>query len=290
MGGPIWDVGETGALSHSIYWEPALVDFSHEWPHDGTPIEDWTIDGHYPWVNVDGSETYVVVTDSDQNFHVTTAREEGTLAYHFDHTKPNGSLIDEMRRARAHRTTDPLRQVLYTTRYRFHSTDIDPKEWASTEREADEAVKASEVPRRSLFSLEYVQPRRVEEVNGVVIWYYEGIYYCVPKELGDVALDRIPDRWRPEITTHVAEIDAYASAMSKDKPQHIAPQSKNGWKDALPPVLVATVGGTNIVRFAGEYLTIPQSLGPLDLQLPTNRARPGIQTFKTEADARRVAR
>ena len=40
LGGPQWDIGNDGVVTHSIYWEPSLVNFSHDWVHDSRPIPE----------------------------------------------------------------------------------------------------------------------------------------------------------------------------------------------------------------------------------------------------------
>ena len=213
LGGPQWDVGDVGVVSHSIYWEPALVDFSHPWQHDGSPITQWTIDGHYPWANLGEPDTYYAVTDSDEFFHATTARETGPLAYHFDYAPMRGTIVEEMRRARGFRATDPLRQRLYDLAFLIHAEDFDPVLWDSIVAEARRCVEASAVP--------------------------------------------IPDTY--SLVEH------------------------------MPPVLLCSVGTTNLVRYDGHVYALPQSLGPVEVDCPEQRDRlfvNGGSVYDTEAEAR----
>lgn len=53
-----------------------------------------------------------------------------------------------------------------------------------------------------------------------------------------------------------------------------------------PPSLVETIGSTNIVLWDGGYWTVPQGLGPLDLDNDEHRARPGIVRHETIEAAR----
>jgi hypothetical protein len=43
------------------------------------------------------------------------------------------------------------------------------------------------------------------------------------------------------------------------------------------PVLLRSIGTTNIVAFGGMYYAIPQNLGPIDLNRETVIGRPGVQ-------------
>lgn len=292
LGGPQWDVGDSGVVTHSIYWEPALIDFSFPWEHDSFPVEEWTIDGHYAWVNAgDDLKAYYAVSDSDEFFHVTLARETGPLAYHFEPRAMEGSLVDVMRRARAHRTTDPLRQMLYEVRFRVHAKDLGDS-WRPMETLADRAVAESRVPvRRSFHLTSYEAPRLVGSTERVAVWYYEGLYYAVLNELGALNLENAEHRALAGVTVHCTEEEArlsiyprYAAPMGQPKPEIWSP------KMMLPPVLVGTVGATNIVRFENQFYAVPQMLGPIDLDDPLHRSRPGIRVFKSEVEARAVAR
>jgi hypothetical protein len=56
-----------------------------------------------------------------------------------------------------------------------------------------------------------------------------------------------------------------------------------------PPHLINSINGVNIVRYRGEFLTVPQGLGPLDLRTPEHRNKPGIKAYRTLAASRRAA-
>ncbi len=63
------------------------------------------------------------------------------------------------------------------------------------------------------------------------------------------------------------------------------------WRMAMqgPPHLIHPINGVNIVRYKGEFLNVPQSLGPLDLRTPEGRNKPGIKAYRTLAASRRAA-
>ncbi len=55
---------------------------------------------------------------------------------------------------------------------------------------------------------------------------------------------------------------------------------------ADPPRLIGSIGTVNLVAWNGSVWRVPQSLGPLDLDNPEHRRRPGITEHPTEAAAR----
>ena len=63
------------------------------------------------------------------------------------------------------------------------------------------------------------------------------------------------------------------------------------WRMAMqgPPHLINSINGVNIVRYKGEFLNVPQTLGPLDLQTPQDRNKSGIKAFRTLAISRKAA-
>jgi hypothetical protein len=148
LGGPQWHVGGSGLITHSIYWEPCAIDFSYDWPLDSQPILDWTIDGHWPWANCEVPEHYLAVIDSDDYFHLTTARETGPNAYHFEPQPMRGTLVEELRRARSLTSTDPLRQQLFHKQVLIHTQGFneDIKGWRQASYCAHEVEKSSRVP------------------------------------------------------------------------------------------------------------------------------------------------
>ena len=229
MGGPIWDVCEDGFVTHSIYWEPALIDLSETdlhrkdgWHHHTEPLRDWTIDGHYPWANVGAASDFYAVQDSDQYLHVTLAREE---EYHFEPKPMRGALPDEMRRARGYHATDPLRQVLFDRAFRVHGSDLarDAEAWAEVEERAAVAVRESEVPiNREYRSPEYVAPKLyagpppcvVCSVDGLSVVLFDGRAWLVPQGTDPMTIDRLDVRLTCGATAH-ANIDrAWHAAMA----------------------------------------------------------------------------
>jgi glycosyltransferase involved in cell wall biosynthesis len=56
-----------------------------------------------------------------------------------------------------------------------------------------------------------------------------------------------------------------------------------------PPHLIQSIGEMNIVRYKGEFLVVPWSIGPIDLRTPEGRNNPAIITCRTIAGARRRA-
>jgi hypothetical protein len=53
--------------------------------------------------------------------------------------------------------------------------------------------------------------------------------------------------------------------------------------------LIDSINAVNIVRYKGQFLNVPQSLGPLDLQTPEGRNKPGIKAYRTLAVSRQAA-
>lgn len=210
LGSPWWRAADDGIICHSIYWEPTLIDFSQAWDHDVSPLREWTIDGHYPWWNLTRPEHYHVVTDSDEFLHVTTAPE---AEYHFDATPMKGGVIDEFHRARAHPTTDPLRQRLSAFRFYIHGSDIDDT-WDRAETKADAVVQASHVEPRERWRLtsDFVgtwfagagRDRNIVRVRGQV--------FSVPKSLGPLKFDR-GEHLAPGVQMHESIEDALRACL-----------------------------------------------------------------------------
>jgi FkbM family methyltransferase len=57
-----------------------------------------------------------------------------------------------------------------------------------------------------------------------------------------------------------------------------------------PPILVESIGTTNIVRYNGSYISVPQAAGPIDLASADLSTIPGLTIDATVRDARRRAR
>jgi hypothetical protein len=56
-----------------------------------------------------------------------------------------------------------------------------------------------------------------------------------------------------------------------------------------PPHLINSINAINIVRYKGEFLNVPQSLGPIDLRTDSGRNNPAIESYRTISAARRAA-
>jgi radical SAM protein with 4Fe4S-binding SPASM domain len=57
-----------------------------------------------------------------------------------------------------------------------------------------------------------------------------------------------------------------------------------------PPILVETIGSSNIVRYQGRYVCVPHALGPLDLRQVDLAALPGVLITQTLREARAAVR
>ena len=137
-------------------------------------------------------------------------------------------LVDEMRRARSYRATDPLRQKLYNVQFLVHARDVD-KTWHSAQAAARRLVKESRVPIKESYSLkEHAPPWQLGSLAGHNIVAYEGRFLVVPQALGPVDLSTTSGPLHPAILVFKDEASAREALGGKPKREaFVSPADQN---------------------------------------------------------------
>jgi hypothetical protein len=79
--------------------------------------------------------------------------------------------------------------------------------------------------------------------------------------------------------------DTLFGRLAPFNPDFLPPDLSGARLPVLPPILVGSKDGFNVVRVEGRYLVVPQALGPLDLQASEARGLPGIVAVSSILEA-----
>jgi len=169
-----WRVpGDDGALMHSFFWAPLLVDYAVIEQHDTSYLDiGGTTDGRYVALHFSNQDTIHVVTDSDEILLVSFT-DESEYGYPVSTAwykcwRPFANIYKALN---LHLTLygpmgDDLKRCYYPIPVRFHSGEITPA-WDAVERTAASLIIRSLTPpgpvRRLLLPL--VRSRRPDRVN-----------------------------------------------------------------------------------------------------------------------------
>lgn len=92
------------------------------------------------------------------------------------------------------------------------------------------------------------------------------------------------------VLLHGSEVDA--SAVSARARELVLatnrPMTERDLIFEYPPQLLMSYAGVNLVAYAKKVYVVPQHLGPLDLDDPDDRMKPGIVAYATRDEARRA--
>jgi radical SAM protein with 4Fe4S-binding SPASM domain len=103
---------------------------------------------------------------------------------------------------------------------------------------------------------------------------YHGQYWALPVSLGHLNITHEPDRLKPGIIT--AATLAELKALCGEDGVYV------------PPRLLESLNGHNLVAYEGKYWAIPLAFGPYDLTQPKNQNREGIRVSHTLEHLRRM--
>ena len=115
-------------------------------------------------------------------------------------------------------------------------------------------------------------------INQVLNRWFQGDEAYGPKNAGEV--DEVVSSVAPlflEETDRSACQMALLNAIRAERDQVARAQIGGNRGRVNPPILLQSVGTTNIVEFDGKYYAIPQSLGPVDFLKEAVIGRPGVQ-------------
>jgi radical SAM protein with 4Fe4S-binding SPASM domain len=121
--------------------------------------------------------------------------------------------------------------------------------------------------------------KRAEEVRAKVVAEHEHCascdYFRFCLQGGNIDIDDVRSYFSDPMVPGVSTVDFETGMMKIDRHD--------------PPILVQSINGRNIVRFRGEYISLPQALGPIDLtRLSQNEIEclPGVEIAKPLPEAR----
>jgi hypothetical protein len=110
------------------------------------------------------------------------------------------------------------------------------------------------------------QPRLLKDLRGYSIVAYSNQYFGIPKEIGDIRLDRIDHKTIPQIIARMS-LSELEDAINETWLRSL---------DANQPRLVDSVHGYNIVAYKGAFFGVPQTLGDVKLDLIDPDSVPSI--------------
>jgi hypothetical protein len=128
----------------------------------------------------------------------------------------------------------------------------------------------------------------------VELWCRVKAYALTDGDVSRFTLERIMRAAMKDRTLTLITKAMVAQALSSDtlfgrlarfNPDFLPPELSGPPAPVLPPILVGTKDGFNVVRVDGRYFVIPQALGTMDLQQREARNHPDIVTVDSILDA-----
>ena len=129
-------------------------------------------------------------------------------------------------------------------------------------------------------SLDGKQPHLIRSSRGYSIVAYKGVFFGIPKMLGEVRLEEI-------------DLDDVPSIIDKPSLNDLEDEIADRWARSMPdknPRLVSDCGAFNIVFFNGMYFGIPKAWGDFRLEVGDAASKPGLIQDQTLQGAKAHAR
>ncbi len=156
------------------------------------------------------------------------------------------------------------------------------------------------------------QPERLPPYRGYNLVHYRGLYYGAPVAFGRIDFTSAADRMEPWMIVGESRdqltrtIDGVVGLAEDGEPYLICrvgdsvlgiPSAAGAvtvqvvkalphYEGSSPPTLIGSYKGFNLVAYGRCVLTVPLSLGVLDLTRKADRERPGILIASTDTEAR----
>ncbi len=129
-------------------------------------------------------------------------------------------------------------------------------------------------------SLDGKQPRLIRSSHGYSIVAYKGVFFGIPKVLGEVRLEEV-------------DLDDVPSIINMPSLDDLEEEIADRWARSMPdknPRLVSDYGTFNIVFFNGMYFGIPKAWGDFRLEVGDAASKPGLIQDQTLQGAKAQSR
>lgn len=274
---PWWRVCDDGILVHSLWHQPAVINFAEITQHDTTGLERWTYDGDYASRNAT-IEQCAILRDSDEYL---AAFVRPDLEWQPLGDSNTISPLDALASALGHPMTDDLKRKAFVVPFRIHGSALADERWEAAEEGAAKIIsiaKALAGKRRYGGS----PPFLLETIGEMNLVAFNGLVFVVPKHLGPVEIDELAELESVGVRQYET-IDLARAAISRNRRIRHKPNYVE------PPRLLEEIGNMNLVAFNGSVFVIPKRLGPVQLERLTNPKSLGIGRYRTIEGARTAA-